>query len=369
MQVNLNAIRTIVAPALLATCLAGTAFAEPNIAISGAVDIAAQHGSGSINTVDQVVSGNYLASKLSLKGSHDLGSGLKGGFWLEAGINADSGSGQNTNTNNQTTGSTGGGGLTFNRRSHASLGGNWGEFRIGRDFTPLYMNMADFEPMDVGGSGATQILSSSIVGTTLVRASNSVSYLYGHDFNAAAIGYGPRGFKGSGFQLHAMYYLGENPSDSATSQDGKGYGIRANYSTGKFTVSGAFGQTSYQAGNVQQNSVGLGYDFGWATVMGLYEADKKGAVSANGWQAGALVPVGKGTVRFSYSQYGTDATSSPTAKKLSVGYLYSLDERTTLYMAAAQLRNEGTSAVGVNGAQTAPGSDSNGVDFGISYRF
>jgi predicted porin len=339
------------------------------VTVSGQVDLALAHGSGSVSNQNQLANGYLGASRLAFKGSEDLGGGLKAGFWVESGFNADTGSGQNTNTNNQPSGATGNGGLTFNRRSHVSLGGNWGEIRLGRDFVPQYMGLADFDPFDVGGSGVIEVLNSSIVGPTAVRASNSISYLYGHGFNAAAIGYGPRGFSGSGFQFHAMYYLGENPSGSATSKDGTGYGARADYSTGKFTVSGAVGGTSYAAGDVRRNNAGASYDFGVVHVMGMYEWDKKGEVSARGWLAGALVPAGVGTIRVAYSRYGTDAAGSPTAKKWAVGYLHPLSKRTTLYTAAAHVSNGGTSASALNGAVTAPGQSSNGFDFGILHTF
>jgi predicted porin len=362
-------MKAITVPAVLAASLAGPAFAQSNVSLFGTMDLAVAHGSGSISNQTQLASGYLAASKIAFKGSEDLGGGLKAGFWLESGINADTGIGQNTNTNNQSTGGAGNGGLTFNRRSHVSLGGDWGEIRLGRDFVPQYLNMADFDPFDLSGSGTSQVLNSAITGATLVRASNSISYLYGHGFNAAAVGYGPRGFTGSGFQLHAMYYLGENPSGSATSKDGSGYGVRAIYSTGKLTVSGAVGTTHYAAGDVRQNNAGASYDFGVVQVMGMYEWDRNGAASARGWLAGALVPVGVGTIRVAYSRYGTDAASSPTAKKWAVGYIHPLSKRTALYTAVAHVSNEGASASALNGAVTAPGKSSNGFDFGIRHNF
>ena len=362
-------MKAITVPSVLAASLAGPAFAQSNVTLFGAMDLAVAHGSGSISNQTQLASGYLAASRIAFKGFEDLGGGLKAGFWLESGINADTGTGQNTNTNNQFTGAAGNGGLTFNRRSHVSLGGDWGEIRLGRDFVPQYLNMADFDPFDLSGSGTSQVLNSAITGPTLVRASNSISYLYGHGFNAAAVGYGPRGFTGSGFQLHAMYYLGENPSGSATSKDGSGYGVRAIYSTGKLTVSGAVGTTHYAAGDVRQNNAGASYDFGVVQVMGMYEWDRNGATSARGWLAGALVPVGVGTVRLAYSRYGTDAASSPMAKKWAVGYIHPLSKRTALYTAVAYVSNEGASASALNGAVTAPGKSSNGFDFGIRHNF
>lgn len=368
MQARSSAMKAIV-PAVLATSLAGPAVAQSNFALTGVVDLGVAHGSGSISNLNQVANGYLAASRLSLKGFEDLGDGLKAGFWIESGINADTGSGQNTNTNNQSTGAAGNGGLTWNRRSHVSLGGNWGELRLGRDFVPQYLNIADFDPFDLSGSGTSQVLNSAITGPTLVRASNSIAYLYGHGFNAAAIGYGPGGFTGSGFQLHAMVYLGENPGGSDTSKDGRGYGVRAVYSTGKLTVSGAAGGTRYAAGDVRQNNAGASYDFGVVNVMGMYEWDRNGATHGRGWVAGVRVPVGVGYFRAAYSRYSTDAAGNPAAKKWSVGHVYPLSKRTALYAAAAHVSNEGTSAQALNGAVTAPGKSSSGFDVGLKHAF
>src|SRR5262249_38901116 len=162
------------------------------------------------------------------------------------------------------------------------------------DFVPQYWNIDDFDPFSLSGSGASQVVNSAITGPTLVRASNSISYLYGHGFNAAGIGYGPDGYNGSGFQFQAMYYLGEKATGNATWHDGTGYGVRAVYATGKFTVSGAVGRTRYAAGDVRQNNAGASYDFGVVHLMAMYEWDKNGLVSARGWLAGAKVPVGVG---------------------------------------------------------------------------
>ena len=369
MKARSTAMKAIFVPAVLATSLTGAAFAQSNVTVFGGLDLAVAHGSGSIANNNQLAPNYLAASRLAFKGFEDLGRGLKAGFWIESGFNADTGTGQNTNTNNQPSGAAGNGGLTWNRRSHVSLGGDWGEIRLGRDFDPQYLNIVDFDPFDGGGSGISQVLNSAITGPTLVRASNSVSYLYGHGFNAAAIGYGPGGFSGSGFQIHAMYYLGENPSGTATSKDGTGYGLRAVYSTGKFTLAGTVSETRYAAGDVRQNNAGASYDFGVVRVMGMYEWDKKGAISARGWLAGAQIPAGVGFIRAAYSRYGTDAAGSPTAKKWALGYVYPLSKRTALYTAAAHVSNGGPSASALNGAVTAPGQSSNGFDFGIRHNF
>jgi predicted porin len=366
MQAKPGTVKTI---ALVAATLAGSAYAQSGVTIFGSVDLALAHGSGSISSMNQLANAYLASSRLSLKGLEDLGGGLKAGFWVESGFNGDTGTGQFSNTNNQPTGGAGGGGLTFNRRSHVSVGGNWGEIRLGRDFDPQYLNMADFDPFDLSGTGASQVLNSAITGPTLVRASNSISYLYGHAFNAAAVGYGPQGFSGSGLQFHVMYYLGENPSGLKTSKDGTGYALRTVYSGGKFTVAGAVSRTQYAAGDVRQDNAGASYDFGFVHVMGEYEWDRNGPIKARGWLAGARVPLRIGSLKTAYSQYSTNAPGNPKARKWAIGYVYPLSKRTSLYTAAAHVTNSGPSAQALNGAVTAPGRPSTGFDLGVLHNF
>jgi hypothetical protein len=59
-------------------------------------------------------------SRLGLRGTEDLGGGLKAGFWLEGEIFGDDGNAS---------------GFNFKRRSTVSLSGNFGEVRLGRDLT------------------------------------------------------------------------------------------------------------------------------------------------------------------------------------------------------------------------------------------
>ena len=98
-------------------CLAGMGAASAQVAGNGAgpvtgssvnlfgvIDAAAQFGDGSINDNTRLVSGAHTSSRLGFRGVEDLGGGLGAGFWLEIGVNADDGTGQASNTNNQPSG-------------------------------------------------------------------------------------------------------------------------------------------------------------------------------------------------------------------------------------------------------------------------
>ena len=132
--------KTLIALAVLAA--AGAASAQSSVVLFGIVDATIAHGSGNVSNKTFLTNSGYNSSRLGFRGVEDMGGGMNAGFWLEAGLSNDDGQGAGTNSNNQAAGSgasvAGRQGLTFNRRSTVSLGGSWGEIRLGRDYTPQF---------------------------------------------------------------------------------------------------------------------------------------------------------------------------------------------------------------------------------------
>ncbi|ROZ74376.1 porin [Ramlibacter sp. WS9] len=338
--------------------LAGAACAQSSVTMFGIVDVTLAHGTGSVSDRTQLLRGGYSSNRLGFRGVEDLGGGMSAGFWLEAGLNPDDGSGQPTSSNNQASGtpaSAGGGqGLTFNRRSTISLGGAWGEFRMGRDLTPQYLNLAAGDPFGNVGVGSVVNYTAIITGVTNTRASNSIAY------------FSPRL---GGFAVHAMHYFGENSSGAATSSDGTGDGIRLSYENGPLQAALALSRTKYAAGDVKQNNANVTYNFGVVKATATYNSDRNGAIAAKGYSLGAWVPIGASEIRAAYSHHRTSAVNNPAAKKISLGYHYNLSKRSVLYTTFARVRNEGGFAHALNGAATAPNGASNGFDLGIRHSF
>ncbi|ROZ64851.1 porin [Ramlibacter sp. WS9] len=352
--------RTKIALAGIAALAAGAACAQSSVTLYGRVDAALARGTGSVSSMTQLKSSGYNASAIGFRGVEDLGGGMSASFVLEAGLNNDDGSGQGTSTNNQPSGGSGGGGLTFNRQSTVSLAGSWGELRFGRDYTPQFRIVSIFDAFGTDGVGTTQTLMSPIGGMpTYVRASNSIAYLYNTN------GWG----HGSGFYGTVQHYMGENPSSAANSSDGRGTGALVGFGSGPFDVALAVSRTSYLSGDVRQNNVGGSWDFGAAKVMAHYASDSIGAVDGNGYLVGTHVPVGAGVIRASYSRYKLDSAGNPTTKKLALGYVHNLSKRTALYGTFAHVANSGGAAQSLNGAVTAPNGSSNGYEFGVRHSF
>jgi len=365
--------KNLIALAVLAAA-SSAAMAQSSVTLFGIADATVKYGQGSGGNKTQVGSGGNATSRLGFRGIEDLGGGLQAGFWLEAGYTIDTGAGQNTSTNNQTTGATGGGGLAFNRRSTVSLLGGFGEVRLGRDLAVTYRNVGDFDPFGDVGAGNTLMDSgislSSI--TTAVRVSNSVNY-----FLPTTL---------AGVYGQAQYYLGENATDTVVGgvttvgkKDGTGGGLRLGYAQGPVNVAISYGATKFVAGD--QNTVNLGgtYDLGVAKIWGIYNQDKVKSTAASvektgqSYLVGLTAPVGLGEIRASYANYKRKeslATGDKSTGKFSLGYVYNLSKRTAVYTTVAFLRNKNLAGQSVNSAVLNNANDnSNGFDVGIRHSF
>ena len=404
--------------ALAALAFVGAASAQSTVTLFGVVDATYQHGSGSTaaggNSVSRLGNSGYNSSRLGFRGVEDLGGGMWAGFWLEAGLNNDNGTGAGTSSNNQWNGGTAtvGGttsatgavttrgiqGLTFNRRSTVSLGGNWGELRMGRDYTPAFWNYTVFDPFGTNGVGTNIVLTTYIGGVTAaglgtssggatsVRASNSIQYLTPGCQTPAGC---------TGFYGQAMYAMGENASPAANSNDGRHIGFRAGYAQGPFNVALGYGKTSSNAaaavagaspiidGNFNEWNIGGSYDFGVAKLIGQYnrqnQDDANGTVGVNvtakGYLLGGLIPAGPGTVRLSYSHQSVSSagTNVATFGQWAAGYVYDFSKRTSAYVTYARVNNPSSNtpgfAVGLNGAASTVGNSSSGYDIGLKHTF
>jgi predicted porin len=358
--------------ALAAIAVASAAHAQSSVTAFGVVDATLEHGSGSVASKTQLGTSGYNGSRIGFRGVEDLGGGLSASFWLEAGISNDNGTGSATNLNNQASGGPlaglgGGQGLTFNRRSTVSVSGNWGELRIGRDYTPQYWSHAVFDPFFTNGAGASQVFFSELsnVGYTggstsvVVRASNSFAYLLPSNIG--------------GFYGWFQHYLGENASNSATPDDGTGSALRIGYAKGPFDVALALSKTKYAAGNLTLNNIAGSWDFGAVKIMGVYSSDKIDAAAplkGKGYLLGGTVPIGVSDIRFAYSQYkSTTAAAEPKSQKYAIGYDYNLSKRTIVYATYAHVKNSGGATQALNGSVTGANQSSTGYDLGIRHSF
>lgn len=351
-------------------CAAMGVQAQSSVTLFGVVDNAVQNVRGAGNGhVTRLVQGANASSRLGFRGTEDLGGGMSASFWVEAGVNTDSGAGAATNTNNQASGvspAAAGGGLTFNRRSTVSLAGSWGELRLGRDFAPSYLTLSAADPFGNVGVGSNYNLLGALGvakgAQTGVRVSNSVGYFLPSDLG--------------GIYGNVMYALGENASNApgGTSSDGRHVGARIGWRAGAFDISGAHGRTTLAAGDYVQTDFAGSYDFGFVKLMaGVYREEVRAAAKgrANSWSVGATAPVGVGLLRASYTSTNQNAEAGNNdAAMIALGYVHNLSKRTAIYTTISLIDNKGAGVLYNQGrAVASPGGNATGMDIGLRHAF
>lgn len=369
-------MKTILA-ALPLLVVTSAASAQSSLILFGVVDVNYQWAHQDSAHMSRLVgSGSNAPSRLGFRATEDLGDGLSAGFWLEAAVNVDTGTGGATSLNNQTTApGTGSAGLVFNRRSTVSLtSASWGELRLGRDYVPSFWNLTIFDPFGTVGAGAAANLAygsltqtNSAVFATALRASNSIGYL------TPGCAY-PVGC--SGFYGQAMYALGENASNTPNHHDGNYAGLRAGYALGQFNVALGTGTTRMASGDVRQSNIGASYDSGVVRLTAEVFGDHKGgtvppgaANGSRGWLLGAKIIAGVGEIPLSLGSVRDNSDAHRKATQLAAGYVHYLSKRTVLYSTFSTIRNRNGAALSGGGVPGVADTRWSGFDLGMRHTF
>jgi len=367
--------KSLIALAALAT--AGFASAQSSVELFGIVDAGFARVTGSNGHVQGLsTGGGGAASRIGFRGTEDLGGGLKAGFWLEAGLNNDSGAGGTTNTTNIAGAATPTGALTFNRRSTVSLITNVGEVRLGRDLTPAYLNEIAFDPFGNNGVGTGVYYQVNAVGDTRLRASNQISYILPSTLGGL---YGQLSFAPS-----------EQASNTGVAKkDGRDIGVRLGYAAGPVDLAAAYNKVERSAGGLSNDAkhitFGASYNLGVAKVLAQYSLQKVESVAdreVKGFLVGATAPLGSGLLKATYSQVKDESTAAldPKSKKFAIGYDYNLSKRTKAYATYARIKNSdgaslttgsgaGLNSLAIPAGLNAADRSSNGYEVGVRHSF
>lgn len=365
-----------------AAACSSAAYAQSTVTAFGVLDLGlAQVKNAGSKSAKGVVTGGNSTGRLGFRGTEDLGAGWAASFWLEGEVQADTGNAA---------------GFSFQRRSTVSLAGNFGEARLGRDYTPVYYNMLAFDVYSQRGMGIIEYFGPTVAAAqggafasggaafNYFRNSNSVTY-----FLPASLG----GLYGS---VH--YAFGERASNTSTSatnsaKQGDSLGGRIGYSAGALAVGVSytnFRDVSRAASYVDDYrvfNVGASYNFGVLKVLAFVQQERLDGQGAhadfkfNTYSIGASAPVGSGLIRGAVSKYdnttNTATASGADARKFVLGYVHSLSKRTALYADVARLSNKGGATFQVGGygssiggvAAPVAGGNSTGLAVGLRHSF
>lgn len=325
----------------------GAAVAQSSVTLFGVVDADMKFVKTGASKMKKLDSSGLNTSRFGVRGTEDLGGGLKAGFWLESEVGTD-------------TGIAGGGNAFWGRRATVSLTGDFGEVRLGRNKTVSRLHVEDFDPSAFTGLGSVSAVYSNLGsgnGTSYGRADNLVSYSLPGNLNGV--------------------YGGVDVSAGEGTSTNKGQSVRLGYKAGPLHVSGAYATTSNAADNnkFKLTSIGAAYDFGVIRPAVSYTQNKYLARDQKILTVSATAPLGQGQLWGSYTSAKTSGETGfatvGTPKLFALGYVYNLSKRTALYTTFAQLKNDGTTrfALGGSPAATANGQKSTGYDVGVRHSF
>jgi predicted porin len=330
----------------------GAAVAQSSVTLFGVIDADMKYVKTGSLKLKKLDSGGLNTSRIGVRGTEDLGGGLKAGFWLESQVDAD-------------TGVAGGGSAFWGRRATVSLAGEFGEVRLGRNKTVSRLHLEDFDPTSFTGLGSASAVYSNLGsgnGTSFGRADNLASYSL-----PTTLG----GFYG-GVDVSAGEGTGTN----------KGQSVRLGYKAGPLHVSGAYASTSNAAdtSKFKLASAGAAYDFGVVRPSLSYTQTKYAGREQKIWTAAVTAPLGQGQLWAAYTNAeangaaetaATGYTAIGDAKLLAAGYIYNLSKRTALYTTVSQIKNDGAARFILSGAPaaTAGGQKSSGFDVGVRHSF
>lgn len=299
-----------------------------SVTLYGVVDAYVQVANGASN-LTRVQSGGLNGSRFGLRGSEDLGGGLRAVFQIESGINLDDGSfGQNA---------------FWGRQAWVGLRSeSLGQLSLGRQYGSIYNLTADFSEFTNGPTGASTAVIGGFGGYEPVRGSATTATGNGGPArNNNSIKYETPSF--AGFKAGALLGLGEVSGGTNETRVADVYG---RYTAGPLDVMVSLVDDRSAAANlsVRTTSAAAAYTFGdWRVTGGAMAVNDRNASNVDGegyWLGGDYRFGGVHTVKAQYVVSKLKEGDGKT-QAYGVGYQYDFSKRTALYSSLTRFSNEG----------------------------
>jgi predicted porin len=299
------------AATLLATpMLAG---AQTNVTVYGIVDASvrrADNANASGQSVTSLNDGVYGTSRWGLRGSEDLGGGLKAVFTLESGFDPSTGTMLNADVNANNGFSAAPNGRLFGREASVGLDSPLGLVTLGRQYTLAHPLSGRFQPQPNPNLAAISMFSTHHV----ARQDNMARYYKQ---------WGPVG-------VYASYTFNEG--------NGRGRGVGATYTAGPLDLTAYYQEVNNATNTITRGITGAGGSYAVTkdlkAFLGYMKRNDRGASAQENdvWSIGVNYNLAAPLVlTVSYAQ---DRQSNVNPGKRKMGYVgldYLLSKRTDVY--------------------------------------
>jgi len=328
--------KTLVAVAALAAVTGAMA----EVSITGHLD-------QGLTSVSQTTSGATVAtysgtasimapSFITFSGNEDLGSGLKAVFKVENGLNMNSSSllsDVSANWNSSESGN--------NREAWVGLGGEFGEVKLGTQYNPAFWTLLTLDPGAINNAPGVLFVG-QVANVSGLATNNATTYT-------------SASFSGITFNAQVQSGIG----NSATANQGSGFGYSLTYAAGALYASAAYNSTTITAASrlsggttniatatryktattgsagdaATVTAVGASYDFGVAKLGYLNTQTALNSYSSNMNLAAITVPYGAASFGYSYSSGSVTGASVINQNGQQLNVTYNFSKRTNAYLA------------------------------------
>lgn len=249
--------KSLIALAVLGA--SGFAMAQSSVTLYGVADAgigkieAGAPAGNDASDKTEFISGSLMNngnSRIGVRGVEDLGGGLKAGFNFESGLDLDNGN------------NLGSGGGFWGRAANLWLGGNWGTFKLGRQFTPSYLTTATYE---LTGTANYSVLANTYNYAGIGSRANSAFAYVTPSFGGftGALAYVTKtdlGLPKAAWDLGLMYKngpIGVGLSANKVANSKTNYQLGGKYNLGNFALAASYTQASDQA-QLRRRGFGVG---------------------------------------------------------------------------------------------------------------
>jgi predicted porin len=298
-------MKPMIKPTLLAlTALLGaSAQAQSNVTLYGRLNLSIERqkaGGGSDNWVMQ-----NSSSRFGLKGTEDLGGGLKAGFVLEAGLNPSNGTSA---------------GRFWGRQSEVNVGGGFGTVRLGNFTSEAYYATADYVSMHNHDTGTSADV--FYADTRYFEQANKIGY------RLPAFG---------GLTIDVATNTRDLPGETHRTSE-----IAANYDAGPLHLGAGLQKTD------DRNQFALRglYELGAFTVGGYVQRDEN--VYGNGKRTtvrlAGMYTMGGTELHANWGRAGdySGVPGNSSANQWTLGVNYNLSRRSKIYSFYSKVDDKGT---------------------------
>ncbi|RWA56701.1 hypothetical protein AU476_02440 [Cupriavidus sp. UYMSc13B] len=372
----------------------GSAFAQSSVTLYGVLDVnleyvnhlgvvpaaSNQFNRGPSNDVYRMSSGGFSGSRWGIRGTEDLGSGLKAVFVLENGFNVDTGTLQQ-------------GGRMFGRQAFVGVQkAGIGQLSLGRQYASMFEALANFAP----AAYATQYEPTVLLTGPNFREDNTVKYTGQFGPVTALAHYS----FGVGLALPQTVGIatpvGGNGEIPGRARRDSAYGAAVAYQGGPVGLTVGYDQWNPTigtgSGTAKKAVVGASYTYGPAKLMGGYRwGQNKNAADVliqrdDFYWIGAnyqVTPAVGLTLEYNYDNVKSLFGDTHVANPWQIAFIanYAFSKRTDLYLSTAYAKNAGlmmeslatvfANSLSLGNSYTLANGQSNmfGVALGIRHKF